>query len=103
VPTNEVTAPFSKRLKQARERAGLTQHQLGVLANLDEEHAGAKMNQYEKGVHIPKFPRLKDLATALNVPPAYFYADDDELAELLYSYGRLTKAKRRALLKAVGV
>ena len=51
---------------------GLTQQELGVLAGIDEDNAGAKMNQYEQGVHIPKFPRLKDLAKALQVPPLIF-------------------------------
>lgn len=68
----------------------------GALRQRAVQHA-----QYEKGVHIPKFPRLKDLATALNVPTAYFYADDDELAELLYNYGRITRAQKREMLKAI--
>ena len=81
--------PFAKRLKEARIRLGLTQQQLGVLAGLDEESASAKMNQYEQGVHIPKFPRLKDLAKALKVPTAYFYAESNELADFLSVYERL--------------
>ena len=92
-------APFSKRLKEARSRAGLTQHELGVLAGIEEENASAKMNQYEQGVHLPKFPRLKDLAKALKVPTAYFYAESDDLAELLYTYERLSGRKRQELVK----
>lgn len=92
-------APFSKRLKEARNRAGLTQHELGVLAGIEEENASAKMNQYEQGVHLPKFPRLKDLAKALKVPTAYFYAESDDLAELLYAYERLSGRKRQELVK----
>ena len=95
-------SPFSKRLKEARNRAGLTQQQLGILANLDQDNASAKMNQYEQGVHLPKFPRLQELAKALKVPTAYFYAESDELAELIYVYESLTKKKRKeieALLK----
>ena len=85
----------------ARIRAGLTQHELGVLAGLNEDHASAKMNQYEQGVHIPKFPRLSDLASALHVPTAYFYAEADELAELLYVYEKLSKKDRQALAKLI--
>lgn len=99
--SNEPAAPFSKRLKQAREKAKLTQYQLGVLAGIDEEHASAKMNQYEKGVHVPKFPRLKDLANALKVPTAYFYAEDDELAEVLFHYNKLTKTQRRGVVRGL--
>ena len=80
---------------------GLTQQELGVLAGIDEDNAGAKMNQYEQGVHIPKFPRLKDLAKALQVPTAYFYAESDELAEILYAYERLSKKNRNTLVKLI--
>jgi len=94
-------APFSMRLKEARIRAGLTQHELGVLADIDEDNASAKMNQYEQGVHIPKFPRLKDLAKALKVPTAYFYAESNDLAELLYAYEKLSNKNRQALAKLI--
>ncbi len=93
------TVPFSKRLKEARLRAELTQHQLGVLAGIDEDNASAKMNQYEKGIHIPKYERLRDLAKALNVPTAYFYAETDELAELLINYSMLNRKQQVNLLK----
>ena len=96
-----VEAPFSMRLKEARIRAGLTQHELGVLAGIDEDNASAKMNQYEQGIHIPKFPRLKDLAKALKVPTAYFYAESNELAELLYAYEKLSNKNRQALAKLI--
>lgn len=94
-------APFSKRLKEARIRAGLTQHELGVLAGIDEDNASAKMNQYERGVHVPKFPRLKDLAKALQVPTAYFYAESNELADLLYTYEKLSNKKKQAVAKVI--
>lgn len=42
VSTGEVRALFGKRPTQAGERAGLIQHPLSVLANLDAEHAGAR-------------------------------------------------------------
>lgn len=79
----------------------MTQHQLGVLAGIDEDNASAKMNQYEQGVHIPKFDRLRDLARALKVPAAYFYAESDDLAELLYSYGKLSNKARQAIAKLI--
>ena len=90
-------APIHIRLKEARLKAGLTQRQLGILAGIDEENASAKMNQYEQGVHIPKFPRLKDLADALGVPTAYFYAEEKELAELLYQYGNMIRSKKKSV------
>ncbi len=59
------------------------------------------MNQYEQGVHIPKFPRLKDLAKALQVPTAYFYAESNDLAELLYAYERLSNKNKQAIAKLI--
>jgi len=94
-------APFSKRLKAARLEAGLTQQELGVLAGIVEENASAKMNQYEQGVHIPKFPQLRNLAKALKVPTAYFYAESDQLAELLYVYETLSRKDQQALAKFI--
>ena len=96
-----VEAPFAKRLKEARIRAGLTQQELGVLAGIEEENASAKMNQYEQGIHIPKFPRLKDLAKALKVPTAYFYAESNDLADLLYAYEKLSSQGRQAIAKLI--
>ena len=72
-----------------------------MLAGIHEDNASAKMNQYEQGIHIPKFPRLKDLAQALNVPAAYFYAESNELAELLYAYEKLNNKNRQAIAKLV--
>ena len=96
-----IDSPLNKRLKEARIRAGLTQEKLGILAGIDEANASAKMNQYEQGTHIPKFPRLQELALALGLPTAYFYAESDELAELIYCYGKLSEKEKSKLLKHV--
>lgn len=94
-------APFAKRLKEARIKAGLTQQELGVLAGIEEENASAKMNQYEQGVHVPKFPRLKALAKALKVPTAYFYAESNDLADLLHAYEKLSNLNKQAIAKLI--
>lgn len=47
------------RLKKARLNAGLTQEQLGILVGIDECSASARMNQYEKGKHMPDFSLTK--------------------------------------------
>ncbi|VEB55492.1 XRE family transcriptional regulator [Salmonella enterica subsp. enterica] len=46
---------------------------------------------YEKEVHAPDFKLVCKLAAALDVPEAYFYAVDDELAELILQYHRFKK------------
>lgn len=78
------------RLKEARQRAGLSQQRLGVLAGIDEATASARMNQYERGVHTPDFDLACRLATVLDIPASYFYTVEDDLAELVLNY-RSTK------------
>ncbi|MDJ2106661.1 helix-turn-helix domain-containing protein, partial [Salmonella enterica] len=82
---------IGKRLKISRVRADLTQAELGALAGLDEESASARISSYEKEVHAPDFKLVCKLAAALDVPEAYFYAVDDELAELILQYHRFKK------------
>jgi len=54
--------------------ANLTQENLGVLGSIDKPNASAKMNQYERGTHIPRYPQLNELTAALGLPTAYVYA-----------------------------
>lgn len=71
------------RLREARERKGLSQRALGIAAGIDEFSASPRVNQYERGKHVPDLLTLSKLASVLRVPLAYFYADDEKLAELL--------------------
>ena len=64
---------FARRLAQARERAGLSQTQLGVLAGLDPAVASPRINQYERGKHEPQLKTAKRLAEVLGIPPAFLY------------------------------
>ena len=96
-----VTAPFGKRLKQARLNFGISQKKLGILAGMEESNASAMMNQYERDTHVPIFATVRKIASALNVPTAYFYADEDELAELLYLFGSLTRINQESLLEDI--
>lgn len=50
---------ISKRLKEARMAAGLSQKQLGIAAGIDEFVASPRMNQYETGKHCPGFDMLQ--------------------------------------------
>jgi transcriptional regulator with XRE-family HTH domain len=45
------------------------------------------MNQYEKGVHAPDFSTVRHLARVLEVPTAFFYCEEDELAEVIQNFG----------------
>lgn len=86
---SEPSSLFGRRLRAARSRAGVPQDKLGVTIGLDESSSSARMSRYETGVHEPPFATARQLATVLNVPVAYFYCDDDQLAEFLIQYSSL--------------
>ena len=86
-----------RRLKAARLSVdGLSQKGLGVMAGMDAFVASARINQYEQGVHTPNYQTVSLLAKALNVPTAYFYAEQEDLAEVILGYSVLSKRKRAA-------
>ena len=85
---------FSRRLREAREAYGISQKSLGIEAGLDEFVASTRINRYETGVHQPDLQTLAHLAQVLELPVAYFYAEDDELARLIADYAKKGKRKR---------
>lgn len=74
---------FTKRFKEARKAKKLTQEQLGLAIGLDEFVASTRINRYERGIHQPDFQILTAIAQRLNVPPAYFFADDELANQIL--------------------
>lgn len=92
---------FAKRLAEARQRAGLTQAQLGVLAGMDPDVASPRINQYERGKHEPQLATAKRLAETLGIPPAFLYTEDELLAKLLLRWNELSQAQKRDLVKQV--
>jgi transcriptional regulator with XRE-family HTH domain len=92
---------LAKRLKEARLRSGLSQERLGILAGIDEMSASARMNQYERGKHAPDWLTVQRLAAVLQVPVAYFYADDDDAAELLLAFYALPLEAREEAVNAI--
>ncbi|MCG9082357.1 helix-turn-helix domain-containing protein [Laribacter hongkongensis] len=93
----ELTTVFGRRLREARRRAAIPQDQLGVKIGLDEGTASARMSRYETGAHEPPFSIAMKLAQALSVPTAYFYCEDDELADLVLAWGRVTRLERERI------
>jgi len=81
--------PVSKRLKELRLEAGLSQKKLGIQAGIDEFSASARMNQYEKGKHVPDFNTIKRFADILGVPSCYFYVEEDDLAKVVKVFGNM--------------
>lgn len=92
---------FSRRLALARERAGLSQKQLGILAGMDPAVASPRINQYERGKHEPQLKTAKQLAEVLGIPAAFFYTEDELLAQLLLQWNELSVRKKKAVLKSI--
>jgi transcriptional regulator with XRE-family HTH domain len=82
-------SPVPRRLRDARTRAGLSQAVLGTKAGLDPSVASTRVNQYERGVHNPGYPTMLKFAGVLDIPVAYFYCEDDRVAEVILGLGRL--------------
>lgn len=91
----EPTSVLGRRLRAARLRADIPQDRLGVKIGLDEATASVRMSRYETGVHEPPFLIVVKLAQTLRVPTAYFYCDDDDLADVVLAWGRLSKSERK--------
>jgi transcriptional regulator with XRE-family HTH domain len=90
------------RVREARERAGISQKQLGIRAGLDPDVASARINQYEKGKHLPHLATAKQLSHVLGVPTPYLYAEDDTLAAWILAYTRVGTAMRGRIIKDAG-
>jgi len=95
------SSPISKRLKTARLLTGISQKKLGIAAGIDEFSASARINQYERGKHAPDYLTIEKLAAILSVPVAYFYAREDDLAELILIFGALSAPKRKRVLELI--
>jgi len=84
---------FGQRLRAARERIGMPQDKLGVKIGLDESTSSARISRYETGVHLPPYDIARKLAETLDVPVAYLYCDDEQLADLLLRLSKLNRSK----------
>ena len=82
---------FCKRLKEARLAAGLSQKKLGIAAGIDEFVASTRINRYEKGVHEADIHTAQKLAQTLNIPLAYFYVENDQLATIVMNFDKLSE------------
>lgn len=92
---------FAKRLREAREAVGISQKQLGILAGIDQFVASARINQYERGKHVPDLLTAEHLAAELRVPLSYLYEPNDDLAALIRVAGALPADKVRVLIKRI--
>lgn len=88
-------------MRQARQDAGLSQKDLGILAGLDPFVASTRINRYEQDVHTPDQETAKRLAKALGVPLAYLYADNERLARMIRAFSALDVAEQERVLKTI--
>jgi len=95
----EEGSTFAKRLREAREAIGISQKQLGILAGIDQFVASARINQYERGKHVPDIATARRLASELGIPVSFLYEPNDDLAALIRILGRIPKAKLDSLTK----
>lgn len=89
----------AKRLRMARQQTGLSQKRLGILAGIDEFCASARINQYERGKHIPDIYMTERLAHVMNVPMCYLYCEDDEMAAGLLQWYQMAAPDKERLRK----
>ncbi|WP_422846568.1 helix-turn-helix domain-containing protein [Acidovorax sp. M2(2025)] len=101
---SEADQRWGARLKQARLNAGLSQKMLGIEAGIDAFVASTRINRYELGIHRPDLLTVRKLAKVLDVPVAFFFADeDDDIAELLLLYKKANATARNDALKVLAV
>ncbi|KAA8732183.1 helix-turn-helix transcriptional regulator [Acinetobacter qingfengensis] len=87
-----------RRLKSTRKLRKMTLEALGVAIGLDESCASTRISRYENGIHAIEPNTAERLAQVLNVPLSYFYAPDDELAELNQIFYELNPEDQEKLL-----
>ncbi len=88
---------FTRRLRQVRLAAGLSQRELGRRIGLLEEVVSSRVTRYELGTSEPDFETAAKLARELGVPLAYLLADDETLAEIILAVSKLPAAEQRKL------
>ncbi len=92
---------FGKRLRQARQQRELSQRQLGLEIGIDPSTASPRINQYENNRHRPSDQIVAGLAQVLRVPIAYFYAEEDGLAQLILLCAQLEGEDQRDLKRHI--
>ena len=62
----------------------------------------SRINQYEHGKHEPDYRTVQRLSQVLQVPSAYFYAENDLLADLIQRFDPLSDTVKRRVLRVLG-
>ncbi len=92
---------FGARLRARRKALGLSQEKVGVSIGLDESCSRTRISRYETGAHEPAIATSLLLATALGVPLAYLYCEDETLAEIIRLTDNLELKAKQVLLECI--
>ncbi|CAK4075541.1 helix-turn-helix transcriptional regulator [Vibrio sp. 16] len=84
-----MTSPLPRRLRSIRKQQGITQEELGNKLGMEPAGASARISQYETGKHAPDYATIKRISEVLNAPVAYFYCEDDLMAEIVIQVSSL--------------
>lgn len=77
-----------KRLKEAREMAGMSQEKLSQLIGVEGLNTRSRLSSYEVGRTEPPFSLVKKIADVLGYPEYYFYTVNDVTAKILLEMHR---------------
>lgn len=64
----------------------------------DKAKGSVRINRYEQEVNRADMDTAAALAQALEVPLAYLFAEEDDQAEMLLAFVKLSKSERSKLL-----
>ena len=92
---------FGVRLRQARERLGISQEALAISAGIDEFSASARISQYETGKHVPRYEIACKLAEVLSISVTFLYASDEATASMLMLWHDAPATSRQRAVKAL--
>ena len=67
----------------------------------DKVKGSVRINRYEQEVNRADMATAAALAQTLDVPLAYLFAEEDDQAELLLAFAKLTKSERAKILGQV--
>ena len=92
---------LSKRIREARLLAGISQERLGIQIGIDPASANVRMNRYERGTRTPGPALVERIASELGLPAAYFYTVEDDEAKLLQWFYRLGEEERAEFMQRI--
>lgn len=86
---------FAKRLREERERAGMSQRDLGLCLTDDSLTAVNTIHRYEKQLRFPRdFRAVIKMADRLEIPVPLLFTEDDRLAEMIRLWGQLDEGEQ---------